>query len=212
MRQVQPIRSWAGFAAALTVVSAILIVGGASAAQDPKDADHPVVVLDTTAGPITIELDRVKAPITVDNFLKHVDKGFYDGLVFHRVMPGFMIQGGGMKDVNNTLVEKAEGRNPAIKNESSNGLSNLPGTIAMARATDPDSATSQFFINHANNPKLDSFGGGYAVFGRVTEGMDVVDAIAKTETTTKLDANQMPHENVPVKPITIKSAKRKAPG
>jgi cyclophilin family peptidyl-prolyl cis-trans isomerase len=141
-----------------------------------------------------------------------VDSGFYEGLVFHRVIPRFMIQAGGMKDVNNTLVEKTDKVLPPIKNESGNGLSNSPGTIAMARASNPDSATSQFYINHGANSKLDSYGGGYAVFGKVVEGMDVVDAIAKTETTTKLDAAQMPHENVPVKPITIKSAKRKPPG
>jgi cyclophilin family peptidyl-prolyl cis-trans isomerase len=198
--------------AATILVSAILTGGAAPTAQDPKAADHPVVVLDTTAGPITLELDRARAPITVENFLKYVDNGFYDGLVFHRVIPRFMIQGGGMKDVNNTLMEKREGALPPIKNESGNGLSNTPGTIAMARTTQPDSATSQFFINHGTNVKLDSYGGGYAVFGKVIEGMDVVDAIAKTETTTKLDANQMPHENVPVKPITIKTARRKAPG
>jgi peptidyl-prolyl cis-trans isomerase A (cyclophilin A) len=198
--------------AALTVASAILIARAPSMAQDPKAADPPVVVLDTTAGLITLELDRGKAPISVENFLKHVDNGFYDGLVFHRVIPRFMIQAGGMKDVNNTLMEKLEGASPAIKNESGNGLSNTPGTIAMARTSNPDSATSQFYINHGANTKLDSYGGGYAVFGKVIGGMDVVDAIAKTETTTKLDANQMPHENVPVKPITIKSARRKAPG
>jgi peptidyl-prolyl cis-trans isomerase A (cyclophilin A) len=204
--------SMARIPASLTVLSAILMVGAASETQDPKDADHPIVVLDTTAGPITLELDRVKAPITVDNFLKYVDKGFYDGLVFHRVIPRFMIQGGGMKDVNNTLMEKRDESIPAIKNESGNGLSNTPGTIAMARTSNPDSATSQFFINHGTNVKLDGYGGGYAVFGKVIDGMDVVDAIAKTESTTKLDANQMPHENVPVKPIAIKSARRKAPG
>jgi peptidyl-prolyl cis-trans isomerase A (cyclophilin A) len=198
--------------AAMILVSAIPMVGAASAAQDPKVADHPVVVLDTTAGPITLELDRVKAPITVENFLKYVDSGFYDGLVFHRVIPRFMIQAGGMKDVNNTLMEKREGALPPIKNESGNGLSNTQGTIAMARTSNPDSATSQFFINHGANAKLDGYGGGYAVFGKVIEGMDVVDAIAKAETTTKLDAGQMPHENVPVKPISIKSARRKAPG
>jgi peptidyl-prolyl cis-trans isomerase A (cyclophilin A) len=204
--------SFARFPAVLTVVSAILIVHAISVAQDPKVADHPVVVLDTTAGLITLELDRVKAPISVENFLKYVDNGFYDGLVFHRVIPRFMIQAGGMKDVNNTLMEKREGALPAIKNESGNGLSNTPGTIAMARTSNPDSATSQFFINHGTNAKLDSYAGGYAVFGKVIDGMDVVDAIAKAETTTKLDENQMPHENAPVKPITIKSAKRKAPG
>lgn len=198
--------------APLTLASAALMVGPSSKGQDPKPADRPVVVLDTSMGPITLELDRAKAPITVENFLKYVNAGFYDGLVFHRVIPRFMIQAGGMKDVNGTLMEKREGAFPAIKNESGNGLSNLPGTVAMARTNNPDSATSQFFVNHGNNPKLDTYGGGYAVFGRVVEGMDVVDAIAKAETTTKIDANQMPHENVPVKPIAIKTARRKPPG
>ncbi len=180
----------------------------ADATQDPKD-DHPGVVLDTTAGPITIELDRGKAPISVENFLKYVDKGFYDNLAVHRVIPGFMIQTGGMQDLNGTLQEKKEGAFPPIKNESGNGLSNARGTIAMARTDNPNSATSQFFINHGSNAQLDNYRGGYAVFGRVTEGMDVVDAIAKSETTTKSDANGQPHGDVPVKPIVVKSARRK---
>ena len=117
----------------------------ASAADSP---DHPVVVLDTTAGPITLELDRAKAPITVDNFLKYVDAGFYDGLIFHRVIPGFMIQGGG---INEQLQEKTEGLRPPIQNEARNGLSNVRGTIAMARTPNPNSATSQFFINLVDN-------------------------------------------------------------
>ena len=146
--------------------------------------DNPVVVLDTTAGPITLELDRAKAPITVDNFLKYVDKGFYDGLVFHRVIPGFMIQGGG---INEQLRGEDRGERPPIKNEASNGLSNVRGTIAMARTADPNSATSQFFINLVDNsssstqPRV----GGYAVFGKVIAGMDVVDAIAKVPTGRK---------------------------
>ncbi|WP_435005949.1 peptidylprolyl isomerase [Tundrisphaera lichenicola] len=190
---------------ALVLASTILASGPAL-----EDDDHPVVILDTTAGPITLELDRAKAPITVENFLKYVDSGFYDGLIFHRVIPRFMIQGGGMREVNNILVEKKEGSLPPIKNESSNGLSNTPGTIAMARAKAEDSATSQFFINHGSNPQLDRYAGGYAVFGKVTEGLDVIDTIAKSETTTKLDSEQMPFENVPLKPITIKTARRKS--
>ena len=139
----------------------------ASAADSP---DHPVVVLDTTAGPITLELDRTKAPITVDNFLKYVDAGFFDGLIFHRVIPGFMIQGGGF---NEQLQEKSEGMRPPIQNEARNGLSNVRGTIAMARTSNPNSATSQFFINLVDNrssldPNPDS--AGYAVFGKVICG------------------------------------------
>ncbi|MDR3618119.1 MAG: peptidylprolyl isomerase [Paludisphaera borealis] len=163
-------------------------------------ADKPQVVLDTTLGKITLELDPEKAPITVENFLKYVDDGFYDNLVFHRVISGFMVQTGGMSD---KLVEKHEGQRAAIKNESGNGLSNKRGTIAMARTNNPNSATSQFFINHADNANLDRAGGGYAVFGKVIDGLDVVDAIAKVETTTK-----GPHGDVPVKPIYIKSATR----
>lgn len=172
------------------------------------DADHPVVVLDTSAGAITLELDRTKAPLSVDNFMKYVDKGFYDGVIFHRVMPGFMIQTGGMTDAGASIREKKEGAFPPIKNESGNGLSNTRGTVAMARTSNPNSATSQFYINHADNSgSLDP--GRYAVFGKVVDGMKVVDAIAKSETTTKADALGNMHDDVPVKPITIKSAKRK---
>ncbi|WP_216821139.1 peptidylprolyl isomerase [Singulisphaera sp. GP187] len=163
--------------------------------------DKPVVVLDTTLGPITIELDHAKAPITVDNFLKYVDDGFYNNLIFHRVISDFMIQGGGMND---QMQEKPT--RPPIKNESGNGLSNTRGTIAMARTNNPNSATAQFFINlFDTNSRLDTFGGGYTVFGKVTSGMDVVDAIAKVQTGFK---NGM--DDVPLKPIYIKSAKRKA--
>lgn len=174
------------------------------------DADHPVVVLDTTAGPITVELDRTKAPISVDNFLKYVDKGFYDGMAFHRVIKGFMIQTGGIADVNNVLQEKREGAFPPIKNESGNGLSNTRGTIAMARTSNPNSATSQFFINHGDNAdSLDTNGGGYAVFGKVIDGLNVVDAIAAMPTTTKPDSTGYPMRDVPVKPVILKSVKRK---
>jgi peptidyl-prolyl cis-trans isomerase A (cyclophilin A) len=174
-------------------------MAGAGAA-DPDD--HPVVVLDTTEGPITIEFDRTKAPITVDNFLKYVDSGFYDGLIFHRVIPGFMIQGGGMDE---NMQEKPT--NAPIKNEASNGLSNKRGTIAMARTNDPNSATAQFFINLVDNSGgLDpgARGAGYAVFGKVTEGMDTVDKIAQVPTGTKSG-----HRDVPTKTIKIKTARRK---
>lgn len=192
--------------AAVAGFSALLMADFAPAQDtDPK----PVVVIDSSAGAITVELDRAKAPISVENFLKYVDKGFYDGLTFHRVIPGFMIQGGGMTETNNRLAEKKDGAFPPIKNESGNGLSNARGTIAMARTNDPNSATSQFFINLVDNANLDNYGGGYAVFGKVTEGMDVVDAIAKVETTTKADSRGLPNGDVPIKPVTIKSIKRK---
>jgi len=195
----------------LTAVAGVSVLLMADPAPAQGKADKPVVVLDTTAGPITIELDPAKAPITVENFLKYVDKGFYDGLIFHRVIPRFMIQGGGMKEVNGVLQGQKEGAFPAIRNESGNGLSNTRGTLAMARTNDdPNSATSQFFINHGNNAQLDNFGGGYTVFGKLIDGMDVVDAIAKVDTKVKSDAQGQPSENVPEKPIVIKSAKRKA--
>jgi len=172
-----------------------------SMAAGTGEEGKPVVVLDTTAGAITLELDPEKAPITVANFLKYVDSGFYDNLIFHRVIKDFMIQGGGMTD---QMEEKSTGKNPPIKNESSNGLSNQRGTVAMARTSDPNSATCQFFINHKDNKQLDTYGGGYAVFGKVIDGMDVVDKIAGVATTTKAG-----HENVPQTPVYIKGAKRK---
>jgi peptidyl-prolyl cis-trans isomerase A (cyclophilin A) len=182
--------------AALLSLCALTMTDAAAAGPD----DHPVVELDTSVGPITIELDREKAPITVDNFLKYVDAHFYDNTIFHRVIPDFMIQGGGMTDA---LDEKPT-RDP-IKNESRNGLSNRRGTIAMARRNDPNSATAQFFINLVDNPNLDTYGGGYTVFGKVTSGMNTVDAIAKVQT-----GNKNGLENVPVKPVYVKTARRKA--
>jgi peptidyl-prolyl cis-trans isomerase A (cyclophilin A) len=196
----------------LTALSTLLTLAAGPTARGADD-DHPVVVLDTTVGPITVELDRAKAPISVDNFLKYVDKGFYDGTVFHRVIgppSAFMVQTGGFTENNGVLFEKRKEALPPIKNESGNGLSNVRGTLAMARTNDPNSATSQFFINLVDNTRLDNFGGGYTVFGKVTSGMDAVDNISKVETGVKPDANGRPMENVPVAPITIKSAKRKS--
>ena len=158
------------------------------------------VKLQTTMGDITIELYEQKSPITCANFLAYVKQGFFDGTVFHRVRPKFMIQGGGMTA---NLVQKPT--LAPIKNESTNGLKNDRGTIAMARTDNPDSATSQFFINLVNNSFLDYASAakpGYAVFGKVIEGMDVVDKIAAVQTTTK-GMNQ----NVPVTPVIIQSAK-----
>jgi len=190
----------------ITLLSVVVLGLGAclslSAVAGQDSTQKPVVVLDTSLGSITLELYPDKAPITVENFLKYVDEGFYDNLIFHRVMPGFMVQGGGMTD---QMVEKSEGKHQPIKNESSNGLSNDRGTVAMARTANPNSATCQFFINHVDNPNLNTYGGGYTVFGKVIDGIDVVDKIAKVPTTTR-----GPHENVPLKPVYIKSAKRKA--
>lgn len=143
------------------------------------DDASPRVIMHTSAGSIVIELDAANAPVTVSNFLAYVDKGFYDGLIFHRVIPGFMVQGGGF-DSDYKLREPGA----PIANESRNGLSNLRGTIAMARTAAPDSANSQFFINLADNRRLDAseYRWGYAVFGRVVEGMDNVDAIVEIPT------------------------------
>jgi peptidyl-prolyl cis-trans isomerase B (cyclophilin B) len=156
------------------------------------------VIMETSKGTITLELDADKAPLTVENFLNYVKDEFYDGTIFHRVIPNFMIQGGGFMP---GMVQKAT-QNP-IQNEAANGLPNERGSIAMARTNDPHSATSQFFINHNDNGFLnhtapDGQGWGYCVFGKVTEGMDVVDAIAGVAT-----GNASGHGDVPVDTITI---------
>jgi cyclophilin family peptidyl-prolyl cis-trans isomerase len=163
-------------------------------------ADTVAVVLKTGKGDITLELDAEKAPQSVENFLAYVDAGFYDGTIFHRVIPDFMIQGGGL---NPDMTKKAT-REP-VQNEAKNGLKNLRGTIAMARTQAPHSATAQFFINHKDNANLDypSFDGwGYAVFGRVTDGMDVVDAIAATPTTTRAGHRDVPQETILIESVT----------
>ncbi len=154
------------------------------------------VRLVTSQGDIVLQLDAARAPGTVANFLGYVRTGHYDGTVFHRVIDGFMIQGGGMDA---RLREKTT-RAP-IKLEAGNGLSNVRGTVAMARTANPDSATAQFFINVVDNPRLDTVGGGYAVFGQVVEGLDVVDRIKAVPTQP-----QGPHQNVPVTPVTITKA------
>ena len=175
------------------------LVGLASAAGK----GNPMVVLSTSLGDIKIELYQDKAPVTVQNFLEYVKSGYYDGTIFHRVIPGFMVQGGGMTD---DMRDKREGQRAAIKNESSNGLKNDTGTVAMARTSAPDSATSQFFINVKDNTSLNKENAadkvGYAVFGKVVEGMDVVKKIEQVKTATK-----GPHQNVPVDSVVIKSAK-----
>lgn len=180
----------------LTLTLAILLCGTALAAE----AKNPVILMETSLGNVKIELDSQKAPITVKNFLDYANKGFYGGTVFHRVIPGFMIQGGGFTP---DMAPKATGA--PIRNEADNGLKNDRGTIAMARTGDPNSATSQFFINVVNNnnlnrPMPDGFG--YAVFGKVVEGMDVVDKIAAAKTGFKLGMR-----DVPETPVVIKSVK-----
>ena len=158
------------------------------------------VKLATSAGDIVLELDAAKAPKTVDNFVKYVKAGHYNGTVFHRVIPGFMIQGGGM-----TADLKEKPTQAPISLESKNGLGNTRGTVAMARTGDPNSATSQFFINVADNDRLNAAnspdGNGYAVFGRVVSGMDVVDKIRAVPTGSK-----GPFSDVPTTPVTINKA------
>lgn len=156
------------------------------------------VVLETSLGSIKLELDADKAPVTVENFLSYVDDGFYDGTVFHRVIPTFMIQGGGFAPGLKQKTTKA-----AIQNEAPNGLSNMRGTIAMARTSDLHSATAQFFINVADNRGLDDRGSPYCVFGKVVEGMDVVDKIKAVAT-----GRQGMHENVPKQDVAIVTARR----
>jgi peptidyl-prolyl cis-trans isomerase A (cyclophilin A) len=174
----------------------MLGVGGASA----QGGGAPRVALDTSEGRIVIELAPKEAPKSVDNFLTYVKAGHYDGTVFHRVIPTFMIQGGGFTD---RMTEKPT-REP-IPIESRNGLKNERGAVAMARRGDPNSATAQFFINVVDNPRLDypaHDGHGYAVFGKVIEGLDVVDKIKAVPTESR-----GPYQHVPVTPVTIKSAR-----
>ena len=179
--------------AAIAATSALLL--GASVAAHAQK-----VKLATSAGDIVIELDKAKAPKTVDNFVQYVKDGHYNGTVFHRVIPTFMIQGGGMTA---DMVEKKT-RAP-IPLESKNGLSNVRGSIAMARTGDPNSATSQFFINVQDNARLDAAnaadGNGYAVFGKVVSGMEVVDKIRAVPTSSK-----GMHDDVPMMPVTINKA------
>ena len=160
----------------------------------------PTVELQTSLGNITLELNAEKAPKTVANFMQYARDGFYNGTVFHRVIPGFMIQGGGFEDGMKQKPTRSE-----IQNEGRNGLKNVRGSIAMARKGDPDSATAQFFINHKDNAGLDypaPDGHGYAVFGKVTQGLEVVDKIAQVPT-----GNAGFHQNVPKTPVVIKSVK-----
>lgn len=164
---------------------------------------HPKVKVSTSKGELVIELFEDKAPLTVENFLSYVDSGFYDGTIFHRVIDGFMIQGGGFVPG----MDQKKAKDP-IKNEASNGLSNKRGTIAMARTSDPDSATCQFFINLVDNRSLDrtdgtARGAGYCVFGAVASGMEAVDAIASVST-----GNRPPHGDVPKEDVVIVRAAR----
>lgn len=164
-------------------------------------ANEPVVAIETSMGTIEVRLDPLRAPLTVANFLNYVNDGFYNGTIFHRVIDGFMIQGGGFTPD----MQQKKTRAPVV-NEARGTSSNVRGTIAMARTSDPHSATSQFFINTANNGFLDASqsrdGWGYAVFGRVTKGMDVVDRISQVRTGTVAGM-----QDVPVSPVKIVSVK-----
>jgi cyclophilin family peptidyl-prolyl cis-trans isomerase len=194
----------------MSALLAAVVLAAAQATPTPSPSPEatpkplpngPVVVLDTSLGKIRIGLHKDKAPLSVDNFVKYVRAGHYDGTIFHRVIPNFMIQGGGFEP---DMTERRMTLRPPIKNEAKNGLRNARGAVAMARTSDPDSATAQFFINVRDNHRLDfGIGGaGYAVFGEVIEGMDVADKIVATATGTK-----GPHANVPLTPIVIKTAR-----
>ena len=181
----------------IVLMSVMLVASAAMAGENPK------VALETSKGKIVLELSADKAPQTVKNFLAYVDAGFYNGTVFHRVIPGFMIQGGGF-----TPDMKKKPTRPPIRNEADNGLRNERGTIAMARTPDPNSATAQFFINSVNNDFLNHRGKspqgwGYAVFGRVAQGLPVVDAISGVKTGTRGRFRDVPND-----PIVIIKATR----
>jgi cyclophilin family peptidyl-prolyl cis-trans isomerase len=185
------------------LVLTLICLGSAWADEEQAASGNPVVVMQTSMGTIEIELWPDKAPITVENFLGYVDKKAYDGTIFHRVIKGFMIQGGGF----DADMKKRQAGAP-IKNEADNGLKNEVGTIAMARTSVVDSATNQFFINTVDNVRLDHSGPGprfgYAVFGKVVSGMDVVKKIEATPTTAR-----PPMRDVPAEPIVIESVRRK---
>lgn len=189
----------AGVSLALFLLQAPVPPAPAVTTPSRPGPDGPVVVLETSMGTIRIGLHQGKAPISTANFLQYVKARHYDGTIFHRVIPTFMVQGGGM---NPDMTEKPS--KPPIKNESRNGLRNARGTVAMARTNDPDSATAQFFINVKENHALDfgMRGAGYAVFGEVIEGMDVVDKIRAVRT-----ASRGGHDDVPVTPVILKTAR-----
>lgn len=189
----------------VTLLLAATLLSGEPTGEPAKASEPPAgpprVALETSMGRIVLELDRAKAPKTVENFLGYVRSGHYDGTIFHRVIPGFMVQCGGMTA---DMGEKKSGA--PIPNEADNGLKNARGTVAMARTSDPNSATAQFFVNTVDNKFLNHTGKnpqgwGYAVFGKVVEGMDVVDKIEKVKT-----GNKGPHQNVPVDAVVITKA------
>jgi peptidyl-prolyl cis-trans isomerase B (cyclophilin B) len=197
--QVQALLSALIVVVALTALQCTL----ARPTKDPIMADPTIIIIDTSLGTIAAELWQDKSPKTVENFLSYIDDGFFDGLIFHRVISGFMIQGGGFTPDMQQKATKAP-----VENEASADVGNDRGTLAMARTNDPNSATAQFFINHKDNDFLNHSaptvqGYGYCVFGKVTDGMDVVDAIAAVKTT-----NVGGMGDVPAQPVVIHSIKR----
>ena len=194
----------------LTFASLLIFLASCSDKSDIKEVEKPMektmtqVTIKTSVGDIQLELNDEKAPITVENFKTIAQSGYYEGTIFHRVINGFMVQGGGL---NADMSNKSSGTSP-IQNEANNGLANDRGTIAMARTMDPHSATSQFFINHKDNGFLNhtgenSQGWGYAVFGAVTEGMDVVDQIAEVATGSSGGHQDVPEETITIESVTV---------
>lgn len=200
----------------MTILSSCVFVASFAGAAPKSAISKPpkkvekrnmvTVKMETSEGTIKLELDKEKAPVTVDNFVSYVEDGYYNGTIFHRVIKEFMIQGGGFDE-----SSKQKKTKKPIKNEGKNGLKNERGTIAMARTMDPDSATAQFFINHRDNSSSLDAGAhprspdGYAVFGKVTEGMDVVDKIAGVKTHVSAEGDTAGHPDVPVKKVVIQS-------
>lgn len=188
----------------LVCIGIMALLMSSTTITEASSDENPVVAIETSEGTIELELYQNDAPVTVENFLRYVEDGFYDGLIFHRVIEGFMIQGGGFYPG----MEDKEPTYGTIENEAEvSGHRNERGTIAMARRGDPDSASSQFFINHEDNPDLDwdnaRDGHGYCVFGQVISGMDVVDSIAQMETTTVEGHDDVPVEDVMIEEVTV---------
>jgi peptidyl-prolyl cis-trans isomerase B (cyclophilin B) len=193
----------AGLVMAITVAVAPATGLTQDNSTSKQGADMVTVTMETNKGVITLELDREKAPDSVENFVTYAKSGHYDGTIFHRVIPGFMIQGGGF----DTSMQQKD-TNPPIKNEAANGLKNDKGTVAMARTNVPDSATSQFFINMKDNDFLNHTsptpqGWGYAVFGKVTDGMDVVESIENVSTANKGGQQDVPVSEVIIEKVTV---------
>jgi peptidyl-prolyl cis-trans isomerase B (cyclophilin B) len=187
------------------ILTGALMMAFAVGTSGQTPAANPVVVIETSMGDITVELDKAKAPVSVENFLGYVKDGYYSGTIFHRVIKGFMIQGGGLT----ADMQRKAGTKAPIQNEAANGLKNARGTLSMARTSEIRSATSQFFINTVDNAGLDHKGltpdgYGYAVFGKVIAGMEVVDKIEGVAT-----GSAAGHQNVPKEPVTIKAVRVK---